>query len=87
MHGLAGSGALIIIVLAETGSVTVGLLYLAVFGLGSIGGMLLMSAVVGLPFALTSRLTGIHHGLQTAAGILGIAFGFWYGYAVFRALL
>jgi ABC-type nickel/cobalt efflux system permease component RcnA len=86
MHGLAGSGALIIIVLAQTGSVTVGLLYLAIFGLGSIGGMLLMSALVGLPFALSSRLTGIHHGLQTAAGVLSIAFGIWYGYEVFTAL-
>jgi ABC-type nickel/cobalt efflux system permease component RcnA len=86
MHGLAGSGALIIIVLAQTGSVTVGLLYLAIFGIGSIGGMLLMSALVGLPFALSSRLTGIHHGLQTAAGALSIFFGFWYGYQVYTGL-
>lgn len=83
MHGLAGSGTLIVIVVAQTGSVTVGLLYLAIFGIGSIGGMLLMSALVGLPFALTNRLTGIHHGLQTAAGVLSIAFGFWYGYEVY----
>src|SRR5215218_346690 len=30
------------------------LLYLAVFGVGSIGGMLFMSGLIGLPFALTS---------------------------------
>lgn len=86
MHGLAGSGALIVIVVAQTGSVPVGLLYLAIFGVGSIGGMLLMSALVGLPFALSNRFTGIHYGLQTAAGILSIAFGCWYGYELYLGL-
>ncbi|MEO6390340.1 MAG: sulfite exporter TauE/SafE family protein [Pyrinomonadaceae bacterium] len=87
MHGLAGSGALIIIVVAQTGSVKVGLLYLTIFGIGSVGGMLLMSALVGLPFALTSRFYGIHHGLQTAAGVLSIAFGCWYGYQIWQTIL
>lgn len=86
VHGLAGSGPLIVIVAAQTGSVAVGLLYLAIFGIGSIGGMLLMSALVGLPFALSSRLVGIHRGLQTAAGVLSILFGLWYGYHVYTEL-
>jgi high-affinity nickel-transport protein len=57
------------------------MLYLAVFGLGSVVGMLLMSGLIGLPFALTSRrLSGMHHYLQTAAAGLSIVFGLWYAY-------
>lgn len=81
MHGLAGSGALTLLVLTQINSTGYGLLYLALFGVGSIAGMLLMSGLIGLPFALTSRkLTGLHHRLQTAAAVLSLAFGFWYAY-------
>jgi ABC-type nickel/cobalt efflux system permease component RcnA len=81
MHGLAGSGALTLLVLTQIKSTGYGLLYLAVFGVGSIAGMLLMSGLIGLPFALTSRkLTGLHQRLQTAAAVVSLAFGFWYAY-------
>jgi ABC-type nickel/cobalt efflux system permease component RcnA len=83
MHGLAGSGALTLLVLTQISSAWVGLLYVLTFGLGSIAGMLLMSGLIGLPFALTSRkLTHAHQGLQTLAAILSICFGIWYAYKV-----
>jgi ABC-type nickel/cobalt efflux system permease component RcnA len=81
MHGLAGSAALTLLVLAQIQSIWLGLVYLAVFGLGSTVGMLLMSGLIGLPFALSGRrLTTINYGLQTAAGSLSVAFGLWYAY-------
>jgi len=81
MHGLAGSGAITLLILTQIKSAWLGLLYLSVFGAGSILGMLLMSGLIGLPFALTSRnLSGVHHRLQTAAAGLSIAFGLWYAY-------
>lgn len=81
MHGLAGSAALTLLVLTQIKSAWLGLLYLAVFGLGSIAGMLLMSGLIGLPFVLTSqRLSGLHHRLQAAVAVLSIAFGLWYAY-------
>jgi ABC-type nickel/cobalt efflux system permease component RcnA len=81
MHGLAGSGALTLLVLTQIRSSVLGLLYLGVFGLGSIIGMLLMSGLVGLPFVLGSRkLSGIHYSLQMIAGTLSITFGVWYAY-------
>ncbi len=81
MHGLAGSAALTLLVLTQTKSEALGLLYLGVFGAGSIMGMLLMSVLIGLPFALTSgRLSRVHYGLQTLAGALSIVFGLWYAY-------
>ena len=81
MHGLAGSGALTLLVLTQIHSSALGLLYLGVFGLGSIIGMLLMSGLVGLPFVLSSRkLSGIHYSLQMIAGALSMTFGIWYAY-------
>jgi ABC-type nickel/cobalt efflux system permease component RcnA len=81
MHGLAGSGALTLLVLTQIKSTWIGLSYLVVFGVGSIIGMLLMSGLIGLPFVLTSKnLAGWHARLQTVAAVLSIAFGLWYAY-------
>jgi ABC-type nickel/cobalt efflux system permease component RcnA len=81
MHGLAGSAALTLLVLTQINSTALGLLYLAVFGVGSICGMLLMSGLIGLPFALSARrFNGVHYGLQMIAGALSIIFGLWYAY-------
>jgi hypothetical protein len=81
MHGLAGSAALTLLVLTQIRSVSLGLLYLSVFGVGSTVGMLLMSGLIGLPFALSAhRISRLNFGLQTIAGALSIAFGLWYAY-------
>jgi ABC-type nickel/cobalt efflux system permease component RcnA len=81
MHGLAGSGALTLLVLTQISSPLLGILYVAIFGLGSIVGMLLMSGLIGLPFAFTSgKLTHVHQGLQTLAAVLSICFGVWYAF-------
>jgi ABC-type nickel/cobalt efflux system permease component RcnA len=81
LHGLAGSGALTVLVLTQISSSLLGFLYVATFGFGSIAGMLVMSGLIGLPFAFASRkLTRVHHGLQTVAAVFSICFGLWYAY-------
>ena len=81
VHGLAGSAALTLLVLTQIESPILGLLYLVVFGIGSILGMLFMSGLVGLPFVLSSSSVGrVQYQLQLLAGILSIVFGIWYGY-------
>ena len=83
LHGLAGSAALTLLVLSQIDSLTLGLLYLLVFGVGSIFGMLLMSGLIGIPFVLSSqRLGRFHYGLQVVAGCLSIVFGIWYAYVI-----
>jgi ABC-type nickel/cobalt efflux system permease component RcnA len=83
MHGLAGSAALTLLVLTQVQSAALGLVYLAVFGIGSVIGMLLMSGLIGLPFAISARrLSGAGFSLQIIAGGLSIAFGFWYAYEI-----
>jgi hypothetical protein len=86
VHGLAGSAALTLLVLTQIRSMMLGLLYLGMFGLGSMAGMLLMSGIVGLPFVLSARrLTRVHYSLQMTAGTLSICFGLWYAYSICTA--
>ena len=81
MHGLAGSAALTLLVLTQINSNTLGLVYLSIFGIGSICGMLIMSGLIGLPFALSARrFNGMNYGLQTVAGAVSVFFGLWYVY-------
>ena len=76
VHGLAGSAGLMLIVIPTIDSKTIGLIYIIVFGLGSIGGMMLMSFLVGLPFHLTAARFNLYNRLlQAAAGAVSVFFG------------
>ena len=76
VHGLAGSAALMLAVLATVPSAALGLVYIAVFGIGSVGGMLLMSLLIGLPFVATARRFSTINGLiRLLAGLFSIIFG------------
>jgi ABC-type nickel/cobalt efflux system permease component RcnA len=55
---------------------TLGLLYIVVFWIGSIGGMMIMSFLVELPFTLTAlKFNRFNHVLQGAAGLMSIGLG------------
>jgi ABC-type nickel/cobalt efflux system permease component RcnA len=76
VHGMAGSAALMILVLATLPSAIAGLVYIAVFGVGSVGGMLLMSSLISLPFVFTAkRFSAVGSGLQFIAGSASLVFG------------
>lgn len=51
VHGLAGSGALVLSVLTQIKGAGAGLLYLGLFGSGSIGGMMVAAGVFSIPFS------------------------------------
>ncbi len=76
VHGLAGSAALLVLVLSTIRSPLTGVLYILTFGLGSIVGMLTVSALIGLPFLLTrGRFERLHGGARVLAGLLSIGIG------------
>lgn len=51
VHGLAGSGALLLSMLTHLSGTLPSLLYLLLFGLGSIGGMMVAAGVFSVPFS------------------------------------
>ena len=75
IHGMAGSGALLIIVLSTINSIPLGLAYIAIFGAGSIGGMVGISTLMGIPFVKLSNSPKISMALRYAAAITTLAIG------------
>lgn len=76
MHGMAGSAALIILALDNVSSPAQGILYIALFGIGSILGMAMLAVAISLPLRYTSRsFTWAHNGLKAAVGIVTIGLG------------
>lgn len=51
VHGLAGSGALVVLVMTQYHNAATGIGYLLLFGMGSVLGMLVASALFSLPFS------------------------------------
>lgn len=76
VHGLAGSGTLVLLVMTELKTAWEGIAYILIFGLGSIGGMLLASGFFGLPFSSkVSTSPAVHRGLTLLSSLLCIGFG------------
>lgn len=83
VHGLAGSAAVALLGLTTIGDPLWALAYLLVFGLGTIAGMMLITAAVAVPFAYTAhRFGAVNHHLRVASGLLSLAFGLFLVYQV-----
>jgi high-affinity nickel permease len=77
MHGMAGSAALIVLAATQAASPAAGLVYVLLFGVGSMIGMGLLSLVIAVPLAFSARfLTVANRALQGAVGSVTIAIGF-----------
>lgn len=76
VHGLAGSAGLMLLVLPTIPSSLIALLYIAIFGVGSIAGMMIMSVFMGLPLYFTAeRFTLINKLIRFAAGAFSLIWG------------
>ncbi|TMB19760.1 MAG: urease accessory protein UreH [Deltaproteobacteria bacterium] len=76
VHGLAGSAALMLGVLATIPSPRLALAYVATFGGGSIGGMIAMSTLLGMPLALAAeRFARAELVLRACAAVGSVAVG------------
>ena len=78
VHGIAGSAALMLLIVPTIESSTMAMLYILIFGVGSIGGMMLMSLLIGLPLHFTAGKFKILN-----KSILGLAGIFSFGLGVF----
>lgn len=83
LHGLAGSASLMLIVLATIPTTSLALSYIGMFGLGSIGGMVVMSTLIGIPFAMTARRSvRMNLLLRGFSGVFSIGFGLFLAWQV-----
>jgi len=76
LHGLAGSGAIVLLILAAMPGLLAGYLYLGLFGTGSIAGMAVMRIVLGAPLEIARRRASwIYHAFRGAAGVGSLGLG------------
>ena len=76
VHGLAGSAAVALLVLTTIHDPRWAGVYLLVFGVGTIAGMMLITMIIGAPFAYTGkRFLTFNRGLAVASGLISVAFG------------
>jgi high-affinity nickel-transport protein len=76
VHGLAGSAAVALLVLATVRDVAWALGYLLVFGAGTIAGMMLITGAMAAPLVLTARrFAGVRRLLGVGSGLLSVALG------------
>ncbi len=83
VHGLAGSAAIALLVLAAIPQPLWATLYLAIFCLGTIVGMGLITTAIAAPLILASRrMSWFHQSFVTSAGLLSFGFGMFLAYQI-----
>ncbi|MGA7760757.1 MAG: hypothetical protein WCA59_03350 [Candidatus Binataceae bacterium] len=83
VHGLAGSAAIALLVLSAIPEPLWATLYLAIFCVGTIIGMGLITTAIATPMIVASRrMSSLHQRLVIGSGLLSFGFGLFLAYQV-----
>jgi high-affinity nickel permease len=81
VHGMAGSAAIALLVMTTIPTPLWQIVYILIFGIGTIAGMMLITACIALPISYTSRhFSTWNHRLVYASGLLSLCFGLFVAY-------
>lgn len=81
VHGLAGSAAVALLVLTTIRVASWAVFYLLVFGLGTVAGMMLITAAIAMPFKFSeTRFARLNRGLGLVSGLISLGFGLFIVY-------
>ena len=87
VHGAAGSAALMLLVLSTIRSPLESFVYILVFGLGSVLGMLLISCLLALPLHWAKgRVAASYKPIQLTAGLFSCLFGLYLGLEIWSSM-
>ena len=75
IHGLAGSAAVMLALLPTIESTWIGIIYLILFGVGTILSMSIITILLGVPFAMSSNNKKLYNYISISAGTISILFG------------
>jgi hypothetical protein len=83
VHGLAGSAAVALLVLSTITDPKWAVLYLLIFGIGTIAGMMLITAAIALPFSFAgSRFAWLNRSFVVGSGLVSLSFGLFVCYQI-----
>jgi ABC-type nickel/cobalt efflux system permease component RcnA len=81
VHGLAGSAAIALLVLTTIRVPAWAVFYLLVFGIGTVAGMMLITAAIAVPFSYSeNRFARLNRGLGLVSGLVSLGFGLFVVY-------
>jgi sulfite exporter TauE/SafE len=80
VHGLAGSGAMVLLTMSTVKSVGEAAIYIIIFGAGTVMGMLFFTTIIGIPFVLSKKRKTISRPLGMITGVISAVFGLYYMY-------
>ena len=75
IHGLAGSGSLVVLTATTLGNFETVLSFILIFGIGSVIGMALVSSLIGLPLVFTNKIDSANKILRYLAGTASLLIG------------
>ncbi|MFZ5534956.1 MAG: hypothetical protein ACOY3M_02250 [Patescibacteria group bacterium] len=88
IHGLAGSAAVALLVLGSISDQITAIVYLAIFGVGTIVGMMIITTLLGIPMLAGSKKFERFDRIATViAGIISIGYGLYFGLGILGELL
>lgn len=83
VHGLAGSAAIALLVLATVKEAAWAVAYLLVFGVGTVAGMMLVTSALAFPLAWSVRRSErVHHAVGFVASAASVALGLFLVYEI-----
>jgi ABC-type nickel/cobalt efflux system permease component RcnA len=84
VHGLAGSGAVAVLAMQASPNLGMAILWLLLFGLGTVLGMFAMTLFIAAPaLTVASKRVTVHASIRTVAGFVSLLFG---GYMIWTIL-
>jgi high-affinity nickel-transport protein len=82
VHGLAGSAAVALLVLAQIREPLWAVAYLLVFAAGTMAGMMLITSIIAVPFTLSHRLPFVNLAMRVVAGVLSLGLGLYLAWKI-----
>jgi ABC-type nickel/cobalt efflux system permease component RcnA len=80
VHGLAGSGAMVVLTMSTVNSALEGAIYILIFGAGTVIGMLFFTTLIGIPFVFSAKKFSLNKRLTQVTGAISTVFGIYYMY-------
>lgn len=80
VHGLSGSAAMILLTISTVKSPWQGGMYITIFGIGTVFGMLLFTTLLGIPFAMSAHNKKVNIIFTRITAMISFGFGVYYMY-------
>lgn len=78
VHGLAGSAAMVLLVMATVQNLWQAAAYILTFGVGTVLGMLIFTTIISIPFILSVKQVQLNRILMRTTGVISVLYGCYY---------